>query len=54
MMASAARTRVDGGAGIPFEPEELTAKLELALAMTEEERDALRRKAMDRVRERCS
>jgi glycosyltransferase involved in cell wall biosynthesis len=45
---------VAGGAGIPFEPEELAAKIELALAMPEERRDLLRRKAMERVRERYS
>jgi glycosyltransferase involved in cell wall biosynthesis len=45
---------VAGGAGIPFEPEELAAKIELALAMPEDQRDVLRRKAMDRVRERYS
>ena len=42
------------GAGIPFEPEELTAKIELALAMPEEQRAALREAAMARVRERYS
>jgi len=45
---------VAGGAGIPFAPEELAAKLRLALDMSEADRDALRRKAMDRVRERYS
>jgi glycosyltransferase involved in cell wall biosynthesis len=45
---------VAGGAGIAFEPEELAAKIELALAMPEEQRDDLRRNAMDRVRERYS
>ena len=40
--------------GIPFEPEELTAKMELALSMPEAEREALRRKVMERVRERYS
>jgi glycosyltransferase involved in cell wall biosynthesis len=45
---------VAGGAGIPFEPEELSAKIEQALAMPEEERDRMRRKAMDRVRKRYS
>jgi glycosyltransferase involved in cell wall biosynthesis len=45
---------VAGGAGIPFEPDELTAKMEQALAMPEEERAALCEKAMARVRERYS
>ena len=45
---------VAAGAGIPFEPEELTAKIELALAMPEEERARLRQAAMARVRERYS
>jgi glycosyltransferase involved in cell wall biosynthesis len=45
---------VAGGAGIPFEPETLAAKIELALNMTEEERASLRQKAVDRVRERYS
>ena len=45
---------VAGGAGIPFEPEELTAKIELALALSAEERAAFGEKAMARVRERYS
>jgi len=45
---------VAGGAGIPFEPEELAAKLRLALDMGEDERTALRQKAVERVRERYS
>jgi glycosyltransferase involved in cell wall biosynthesis len=45
---------VAAGAGIPFEPEELTAKIELALAMPEEERARLRAAAMERVRQRYS
>lgn len=45
---------VTGDAGIPFEPDELKAKLEEVLAMSESERDLLRRRAMDRVRERYS
>ena len=45
---------VAGGAGIPFEPDELASKIELTLAMPEEHRDLLRRKAMERVRERYS
>jgi glycosyltransferase involved in cell wall biosynthesis len=45
---------VAGGVGIPFEPDDLTAKIEQALAMAEEERAALREKAMARVRERYS
>jgi glycosyltransferase involved in cell wall biosynthesis len=45
---------VAGGAGIPFEPEELATKIALALAMSEEERAGLRQKAVERVRERYS
>ncbi|MGD0497584.1 MAG: glycosyltransferase [Bryobacteraceae bacterium] len=45
---------VAGGVGIPFQPEELTGKIELALAMPEKEREALRQAAMVRVRERYS
>jgi len=45
---------VAAGAGIPFEPAELTAKIELALAMPEAERARLREAAMARVRERYS
>lgn len=41
-----------GGAGIPFQPHGLGAKLELALAMSEEERDQWRRRALERVEER--
>jgi glycosyltransferase involved in cell wall biosynthesis len=41
---------VAGDAGIPFEPEELPAKLRLALQMSEGERDVLRQRAMERVR----
>ncbi len=42
------------GCGIPFEPEDLGPKIELALAMSEEERACLRAKAVERVRERYS
>jgi glycosyltransferase involved in cell wall biosynthesis len=45
---------VAGEAGIPFEPEELTAKIELLLAMSEEQLADWRQRAMDRVRERYS
>jgi glycosyltransferase involved in cell wall biosynthesis len=43
-----------GDAGIPFEAEELAAKLRLVLKMSEAEREALRQRAMDRVRQRYS
>jgi glycosyltransferase involved in cell wall biosynthesis len=43
-----------GDAGIAFEPEELPAKLEMALAMTEAQREALRSRAMERVRRHYS
>lgn len=45
---------VAGDAGIPFEPDDLVAKLRLALEMPEAERERLRRAAMERVRERYS
>jgi glycosyltransferase involved in cell wall biosynthesis len=45
---------VAGGAGIPFEPTELAAKLRLALDLSDSERETYRRKAMERVRERYS
>jgi glycosyltransferase involved in cell wall biosynthesis len=43
---------VAGDAGIPFEPDELPARLRCVLAMNEEERARLRAKAEQRVRER--
>jgi glycosyltransferase involved in cell wall biosynthesis len=45
---------VAGDAGIPFEPEELPAKLQFVLDMPEEQRAAFGRKAMERVRARYS
>ncbi len=42
------------GCGIAFEPENLPEKIELALAMSEEERTRLRANAVERVRERYS
>lgn len=45
---------VTGDAGIPFEPNELRVKIATVLNMREEERDAFRRKAEARVRERYS
>jgi glycosyltransferase involved in cell wall biosynthesis len=42
------------GCGIAFEPEDLPAKIELALAMSEQERARLRASAVERVRERYS
>jgi glycosyltransferase involved in cell wall biosynthesis len=41
-------------AGVPFEPDELAAKIRAVLAMTEPERDAFRRRALRRVRESYS
>lgn len=51
---TAENAEVAGAAGIPFEPEELREKLNLVLAMSEEDRAVLRRRAMDRARERYS
>jgi glycosyltransferase involved in cell wall biosynthesis len=45
---------VAGDAGIPFEPEELSAKLRLTLQMSEDDRNVLRQNAMERVRTRYS
>lgn len=45
---------VAGGAGIPFEPENLAEKLRAVLAMSERDRAELQRKAVARVRERYS
>jgi glycosyltransferase involved in cell wall biosynthesis len=47
-------TEVAAGAGIPFGEHDLTEKLARALAMSEEERNQLRRRAAERVRERYS
>jgi glycosyltransferase involved in cell wall biosynthesis len=41
---------VAADAGIPFEPDELAAKLQLVLSLPESERDRLCQRAMDRVR----
>jgi glycosyltransferase involved in cell wall biosynthesis len=43
-----------GNAGIPFEPEELVEKLNLVLRMSEPEREALRSRAKELVRQRYS
>ena len=45
---------VTGDAGIPFEPVELADKLRMVLAMPEQEREAYRRRALERVRQRYS
>jgi glycosyltransferase involved in cell wall biosynthesis len=45
---------VTGDAGIPFDWADLPAKLQGAIAMPEAERDTLRRRALDRARERYS
>jgi glycosyltransferase involved in cell wall biosynthesis len=45
---------VAGGAGLAFEPDDLTRKLEQVLAMTESERAEWRARAAQRVRERYS
>jgi glycosyltransferase involved in cell wall biosynthesis len=45
---------VAGDSGVPFEPEELAAKLRAVLEMPEEDRDAFRRRALERVRQRYS
>lgn len=45
---------VAGGAGIPFQPEELSERLEFVLGLSEEEREQWRQRAAARVRERYS
>jgi len=45
---------VAGDAGIPFDPDDLSAKIELVLSMSEEQRESFRRRALQRVRERYS
>jgi glycosyltransferase involved in cell wall biosynthesis len=45
---------VAGDAGIPFEPDELADKLRLVLAMSDDERDRLRTRALERVRKHYS
>jgi glycosyltransferase involved in cell wall biosynthesis len=45
---------VAGGAGIPFEPEDLTRRLREVIAMSESDRLRLRQAAVERVRERYS
>jgi glycosyltransferase involved in cell wall biosynthesis len=45
---------VTGDAGIPFEPSELAEKIRGVLAMSEEQRDVFRRRALERVRQRYS
>lgn len=47
-------TEVASGAGIPFEFSELPAKIDLVLNMSEAERNALRQKAAERIKERYS
>ncbi|MEI9977246.1 MAG: glycosyltransferase [Ignavibacteriota bacterium] len=39
---------------MPFEPAELADKIRAVLAMSEEEREQLRRRALERVRQRYS
>jgi glycosyltransferase involved in cell wall biosynthesis len=51
---TAENAEVAGGAGIPFQRDTLTQVLERTLAMREEERDALRQQASERVRTRYS
>ncbi len=45
-------SEVAGGAGLPFHSGDLAARLRQVLAMTEDEREAWRGRAMERVRER--
>ncbi|MBZ5624339.1 MAG: DUF1972 domain-containing protein [Acidobacteriia bacterium] len=45
---------VAGDAGIPFEPDELAAKIEMVLGMSEEQLALERSRALDRARERYS
>jgi glycosyltransferase involved in cell wall biosynthesis len=45
---------VAGGAGIPFERDDLARQLRLALDLSEAEREQWRSRAVERVRERYS
>jgi len=45
---------VAGDAGIPFEPTELAAKIRAVLEMSDEQQEMIRRRAMERVRQRYS
>ncbi|MGA2116718.1 MAG: DUF1972 domain-containing protein [Bryobacteraceae bacterium] len=45
---------VAGDAGIPFEPDTLAARIRQVLSMSDEEQNALRARAMERVRQRYS
>jgi glycosyltransferase involved in cell wall biosynthesis len=45
---------VAGGAGVPFDAGDLAVKIETVLSMDEAEREELRQRAVDRVRERYS
>ncbi len=45
---------VAGGVGIAFGPDDLPAKLRLALAMNQSQRTALQQKSVARIRERYS
>jgi glycosyltransferase involved in cell wall biosynthesis len=47
-------SEVAGGAGVPFGENDLARKIESVLAMSENERDDLRRRAVERIRERYS
>jgi glycosyltransferase involved in cell wall biosynthesis len=51
---TAENAEVASDAGIPFDADDLGAKLELALGMSESDREALRERAVARVRERYS
>lgn len=53
-LETAENAEVAQGAGIPFSPENLVARLEQVLAMSSSEKEQWRRRAMDRVRERYS
>jgi glycosyltransferase involved in cell wall biosynthesis len=51
---TAENAEVAGGVGVPFTRDNLKEQIERVLAMPEEERSGLRRRAMERVRERYS
>jgi glycosyltransferase involved in cell wall biosynthesis len=51
---TAENAEVAGDAGIPFEPTELAAKIRAVLEMSDEQQEMIRRRAMERVRQRYS
>jgi glycosyltransferase involved in cell wall biosynthesis len=53
-LETAENAEVAGGVGLPFTPDTLTATMQRALEMTQDEADRLRKAAQQRVREKYS